>query len=77
MIGLFGCVVSQTTLINKGDLDVSSILARLIQHRSLLCVEKLKKKPLTYFMGNNKDRVLEIEKKDAKRKITALFCLRI
>lgn len=77
MIGLFGCVVSQTTLINKGDLDVSLILARLIQHRSLLCVAKLKKKTLTYFMGNNKDRVLEIEKKDAKRKITALFCLRI
>ena len=77
MIGLFGCVVSQTTLINKGDLDVSLILARLIQHRSLLCVAKLKKKPLTYFMGNNKDRVLEIEKKDGKRKITALFCLRI
>ena len=77
MIGLFGCVVSQTTLINKGDLDVSLILARLIQHRSLLCVAKLKKKPLAYFTGNNKDRVLEIEKKDAKRKITALFCLRI
>ena len=65
MIGLFGCVVSQTTLINKGDLDVSLILARLIQHRSLLCVAKLKnkKKTLTYFMGNNKDRVLEIEKR--------------
>ena len=64
MIGLFGCVVSQTTLINKGDLDVSLILARLIHHRSLLCVAKLKKKKtLTYFMGNNKDRVLEIEKR--------------
>ena len=51
MIGLFGCVVSQTTLINKGDLDVSLILARLIQHRSLLCVAKLKKKNINLFHG--------------------------
>ena len=51
MIGLFGCVVSQTTLINKGDLDVSLILAHLIQHRSLLCVAKLKKKTINLFHG--------------------------